>query len=190
MHRCSILLVVAAIAAAGEALSVVGNPWDTTSDLLTSSSSNPALEVQDVTDADVNSPQDIMAADVLCSPLSTDQARKKQPNKLRRRQACSLDRSRYKTSPPNAQEQGQQPHQISIPDDAENNPNDAANLGYSDFLDRSLLCNPVLVGFNRKFPVCDSGRVRDRSIFRGSVDHVNNVMTDGAYVVFDVTPGI
>lgn len=195
MRRFCILLVVAVIPAAGEALSVIDNPWDTASDLLTSSSSNPELATQDVTDAGVNSPLDIKAADVPCSPLSNDQAQKRQPSKLRRRQACSLDRSQPKTIPPNAQEQGQQPHQISDPDNNENNPsgasaNDAATISYLDFLDSFGLCNPMLVGINRKFPVCDSGKMRDRSIFKGRIDRVNDVMADGVYLLFDITPGI
>lgn len=195
MHRFSTLLVVAVIAAAGEALSVVGNPWDTTSDELTSSSSSPALAVQDVTDAGVNLPLDIMTADMPCSPQSIDQTRSKQPSKLRRRQICYPDRSQGMTSPPNGREQGQQPQQISNPDKAENfpsgaRPNDGTNLDYSDFSDSLLLCNPLIVGLRRKFPICDSGRVGDRSIFLGSVDPVNSIMTSGAYVLFDVTPGI
>ena len=193
MYRFSIFIVVAVIAVAGEALSLVENPWDTTSDLLASSSRDLALAVQDVTDdAGVNSPPDMMAADVPCSPSSNDQGRKKQSSKVRRGQACPLDRSWDKTTPPNAQdqqEQGQQLHQISNPDNTDNisGANKAAS---SDFDDDYQICNPMLVGLNRKVPVCDSGRVLDRSIYQGRIDYVENIMTGGLYTLLDVAPGI
>lgn len=197
MHRFSIFIVVAVIAGAGEALSLIENPWDTPSDLLASSSSDPALAVQDVTDdADVNSPLDMMAADVPCSPSSNDQARKKQSSKLRRGEACPLDRSWDKTTPPNGedqqeqeQEQGQQPHQISNPDNSENNPG-ANKAAFPDFNDDFHICNPMLVGLDRKIPVCDSGKILDRSIYQGRFDHVENIMASGLYILLDVTPGI
>lgn len=196
MHRFSIFIVVAVIAGAGEALSLIENPWDTPSDLLASSSSDPALAVQDVTDdAGVNSPLDMMAADVPCSPSSNDQARKKQSSKLRRGEACPLDRSWDKTTPPNGQdqqeqEQGQQPHQIFNPDNTENNPS-ANKAAFPDFNDDSHhICNPMLVGLDRKIPVCDSGKMLDRSIYQGRIDHVENIMASGLYVLLDVTPGI
>ena len=195
MHRFDIFLVVAVIATAGEALSVAENLWDTASDLLTSSSSNEeAMAVQDVTDSGVYSPQEIIA-EALCSAPSNDQSRKKQPSKFRRRQDCSPTRSRYKTSPPNAQEQGQQPHQTSSPDNKESNPSDAAAnnaaaIDRSGFIDNFQLCNPLLVGKYREFPVCDSGKWQDRSMFRVRADTVNNVMVSGVYVLFDVMPGI
>lgn len=188
MHQFSIFLVFAVIAATVKALSVAENTWGTTSDLLTSSGSNPAIAEQDVTGAGVNLPLDIMAADVPCSP-SENQVGKKNPSKIRRQQACYLDDSWDKTTPPNAKEQRQQPYQISNPDDTENNPSGADATEYSDFLDHFRLCNPLLVGANRKFPVCDSGRVRDRSIFLGRIDYVSNIMANGFYVLMDVRPG-
>lgn len=192
MHRFSIFLVVAVIAVA---LSAVGNPWDTASDLLASSSSDPALAVQDVTDdAGVNSSLDMMAADFPCSPSSDDQARKKQSSKLRRGQACPLDRSWEKTTPPSTQEQerGQQPQQISNPDNTEDNSgaNKPASIVSADFDDHFQICNPLLVGVYRTVPVCDSGRMLDRSIYQGRIDLVENIMVGGIYVLLDVTPGI
>lgn len=196
MHRFSIFQVAAVIATAGEALYVAENPWNTASVLLkSSSSSKQAMAVQDVTDEGVSSHLDIMAADVPCSPPSNEQPQKKQPSKLRRQQVCSLDRSWYKQIPPNAQEQGQQPHQIFNPDDTDNNPygadaNDPSAIDSSNYFDNFGLCNPLLVGKNRKYPVCDSGKMRERLIFMGRIDHVKNIMAGGVYVHFDITPGI
>lgn len=201
MHRFSIFLVVAVIAVAGEELSAVENPWDTASDLLASSSSDPALAAQDVTDdAGLNSSLDMMATDFPCLPSSNDQGHKKQSSKLRRGQACPLDRSWENTTPPIApeqeqqqeQERGQQPHQISNPDNTENNAgaNKAASIVSSDFNDHFRICNPMLVGVYRTVPVCDSGKMLDRSIYQGRIDHVENIMVGGIYVLLDVTPGI
>lgn len=139
-------------------LSIAEITWGTASNLLTSSSSHQPVAEQDVTDADVSSTLDIMAADVPCSPPSNNQARKKQP--------ANSDDNR---PPPNAQEQRQQPHQISNPDNTENNP---SAHEYTD-LDNFGLCNPLLVGISRKFLVWNSGRVRD---FMGAIDSVSNTM--------------
>lgn len=194
MHRFSIFLVVAGIAAIGGALSVAENTRGTASDSFTSSNSNPALAEQDVTDAGVNLPLDIMAADVPCSPPSNNQAGQKQPSKFRRRQACQSDGSWDKKTSPNDQEQGQQPHQISNPDNTENNSSgdgafDSTTTSYLEFFNNFALCNPLLVGITRKFLVCDSGRWRDRTIFQGSIDTIGNTIATGAYFLLDIAPG-
>lgn len=115
----------------------------------------------DVTVADVSPPLDIMAADVPCSPPSNNQARKKQPaNSDDNRPAIYVDGSWDKDltrSSTRIIPRTTQAHE------------------YTD-LDDFGLCNPLLVGIARKFLVCNSGRVRDRSIFMGAIDSVSNTM--------------
>lgn len=195
MYLFSIFTVVALIAVAGEAVSLVENPWDTPSDLLASSSRDSLLSAHDVTDdAGVNSVPEMMGADVPCSLSPNNQGRKIQSSKVRRGQACPLNRSWDKTTSPNAQgqqeqNQGQQPHQNSNPDNTDNNAgtNNADSLVFSDDYE---ICNSILVGLDRQVPVCDSGRAQDRSIFRGRIDQVQNIMASGTYTLLDVTPGI
>lgn len=81
---------------------------------------------------------------------------------------CDDDAAGSKTTPPNAPEQGQQPHQMSNPDNTEFNPGSAKFRAFLECTFRDDLCNSWLVGATRRFAVCDSGVIPFRSIFWGA----------------------